>query len=88
MEVLDILRKTEAAFRPNLFHPSNNEIAEDTKNAYLLRWYAPQARRELLLYLSLIQDYSCQDLLKVILSRSARSARLTTHFDLDFPKKP
>jgi hypothetical protein len=24
----------------------------------------------------------------VILSRSARSARLTTHFDLDFPKKP
>ncbi len=26
--------------------------------------------------------------LKVILSRSARSARLTTHFDLDFPKHP
>ena len=27
-------------------------------------------------------------MLKVILSRSARSTRLTTHFDLDFPKKP
>jgi phenylpyruvate tautomerase PptA (4-oxalocrotonate tautomerase family) len=26
--------------------------------------------------------------MKVILSRAARSARLTTHFDLDFPKKP
>jgi hypothetical protein len=26
--------------------------------------------------------------LKIILSRSARSARLTTHYDLDFPKNP
>ena len=29
-----------------------------------------------------------EDVLKVILSRAARSARLTTHFDLDFPKRP
>ena len=29
-----------------------------------------------------------KDLLNVILSRSARSARLTTHYDLDFPKQP
>ena len=27
-------------------------------------------------------------MLRLILSRSARSARLTTHYDLDFPKKP
>jgi hypothetical protein len=27
-------------------------------------------------------------LMKIILSRAARSARLTTHFNLDFPKKP
>jgi hypothetical protein len=36
----------------------------------------------------MIADYTYQDVLKVILSRAARSARLTTHFDLDFPKKP
>jgi hypothetical protein len=44
----------------------------------------------LLAYRRLIDEehYEYADLLRIILSRSARSARLTTHFDLDFPKKP
>jgi len=88
IEILDIMQRTEAAFFPNLFSLGNNAVIGDTENSYLLEWYAPQARRELLYYKSLIQNYHCQDLLKIILSRSARSARLTTHFDLDFPKKP
>ncbi len=56
----------------------------------MLNWYAPQARRELLTYRHYIEvgEYQYKDLLKIILSRSARSARLTTHFDLDFPKEP
>jgi len=57
-------------------------------NAYINDWFAPQARKELLTYRELIKNYQHQDILKVILSRSARSARLTTHFDLDFPKTP
>lgn len=59
-----------------------------TDNEYLDEWFAPQARKELLCYLRLIKDYTYQDVLKIILSRSARSARLVTHYDLDFPKKP
>lgn len=59
-----------------------------TDNQYVNEWFAPQARKELLCYLRLIKDYTYQDLLKVILSRSARSARLVTHYDLDFPKRP
>lgn len=59
-----------------------------TNNEYLNKWFAPQTLKELLCYLRLIKDYTYQDLLKIILSRSARSARLVTHFDLDFPKKP
>lgn len=53
-------------------------------------WFAPQALRELLAYRNLIEEggYEYADLLKIILSRSARFARLTTHFDLDFPKQP
>ena len=33
-------------------------------------------------------DDAAWDVARIILSRSARSARRTTHFDLDFPRKP
>ena len=35
-----------------------------------------------------IDDYEHRDVLRVVLARAARSARLTTHFDLDFPRAP
>jgi len=58
--------------------------------AWLRRWYAPQALGELLAYrraaLRLPPPYD--DVACVVLSRAARSARLTTHFDLDFPREP
>lgn len=59
-----------------------------TKNEYIQNWFAPNTQKELLCYSRLIKDYTYQDLLKVVLSRSARSARLVTHYDLDFPKEP
>jgi len=61
-----------------------------TDSAYLQTWFAPQALFELLTYRDLIDssDYKYKDLLRVILTRASRSARLTTHFDLDFPKQP
>ena len=59
-----------------------------TKNEYINNWFASNTQKELLCYLRLIKDYTYQDLLKIILSRSARSARLVTHYDLDFPKAP
>ena len=88
-EVLDILAKVEDRTRATLFSRQGaDDEFEDTDNEYLLRWFAPQARKELLIYRSLISNYRYQELLEVILSRAARSARLTTHFDLDFPKQP
>ena len=59
-----------------------------TKNEYIQNWFAPNTQKELLCYLRLIKDYAYQDLLKIVLSRSARSARLVTHYDLDFPIAP
>ena len=59
-----------------------------TASSYLRSWFAPSALRELLLFREAIPRYKYRDFLNCILSRSARSARLTTHFDLDFPKKP
>jgi hypothetical protein len=57
-------------------------------SAYVRRWYAPSAARELLGFRGLIDDYEHEDVLRVILARAARSARRTTHFDLDFPREP
>ena len=56
--------------------------------AYARAWFAPQARADLLRFRSLIGDYEHADVLRIVLARAARSARLTTHFDLDFPKAP
>ena len=55
---------------------------------YIGQWFAPQAAAELLAFRSLIDDYEHADVLRIVLARAARSARLTTHFDLDFPKEP
>jgi DNA modification methylase len=93
-EILDILNQVENisgtnAYQPMLWSsPENIEGSRDTSEEYLEKWFAPQALHELLTYRNLIENYENQEILKIILSRSARSARLTTHFDLDFPKKP
>jgi DNA methylase len=59
-----------------------------TRARYLREWYAPQAVSELLAFRDLIPDYRHADVLRVILSRAARSARRAAHFDLEAPKAP
>ncbi|HID71762.1 MAG TPA: hypothetical protein EYP29_03340 [Thermoplasmata archaeon] len=58
------------------------------KSVYLNKWFSERALQEMLFYRSIIEDYKNQDVLKIILSRSARSARLIPHYDLARPKKP
>ena len=55
---------------------------------YVRRWLAPAARDHLLRFRSIADEYEHADVLRVVLARAARSARRTTHFDLDFPKVP
>jgi DNA modification methylase len=57
-------------------------------SSYVEEWFAPQSREELLRFGSLAEDYEHADALRIVLARAARSARLTTHFDLDFPRRP
>ncbi len=59
----------------------------ETSSEYLKYWFSERALQEILFYRGIIKDYENQDILKVILSRSARSARLITHYDLARPKK-
>ena len=84
-EIRSALSELHLIFEPNLF-----DKGEDIEscNEFLCEWFHPEALRALLVYRKLISRFHYQDLMKVILSRSARSARLTAHHNLDFPKKP
>lgn len=79
-EIKDILARVQ--------NISLEQANPNTDSEFLKSWFAPQALNELLAFRDMIPDYEDQEILKVILSRAARSARMTTHFDLDFPKKP
>jgi hypothetical protein len=64
------------------------DAAAEATTGYVRKWFAPQAARELLAFRQLIPQYEHGDVLRVVLARAARSARRTTHFDLDFPRTP
>src|SRR5256714_11478904 len=53
-------------------------------NAYMRRWYSTTAAKQLLAF----RDQARSDVLRVILSRAARSARRAAHFDLEAPSEP
>jgi hypothetical protein len=79
-ELLQAHAETEA------FEPTGRYPAGTT--AYLRAWYAPAAAEELLRFRAAIGAGSSADVLRVVLARAARSARRTTHFDLEFPRAP
>src|SRR3954464_10182200 len=69
-------------------HARIGETTSERPSAYTRRWFAPQAARELLGFRALLAEYEHADVLRVVLTRAARSARRTSHFDLDFPRNP
>jgi len=86
-EVYEILNRLNT-YKSKFSNDQKVNKVFSTKNEYVQKWFAPNTQKELLCYMRLIKDYTYQDLLKIVLSRSARSARLVTHYDLDFPKEP
>ncbi len=58
------------------------------REPYLRRWYAPRAAAELFAFRDLAAEYEHADVLRVVLSRAARSARRAAHFDLEAPREP
>jgi DNA methylase len=74
-----VLEAAEAGTAPAGVPPSD----------YLRAWYHPDALAQLLRHRdALAAAPETADLGRVVLSRAARSARLTTHFELDFPREP
>jgi len=60
----------------------------ETHSEYLKKWFSDRALQEILYYRTIIGDHNNTDILKIILTRSARSARLIPHYDLARPSKP
>jgi hypothetical protein len=92
-----LIRVKTAQYELPLLREELNEVYErigvqPTKprraTTYVRSWYAAQARAELLAFADLIGQYVYSDVLRVVLSRAARSARRTTHFDLEAPRAP
>ena len=90
-EIIDILQKT-ITFSKLLITNQKKLVGDEpnitTESEYLKTWLSERALKEILFYRSLISGYENQDILKIILSRATRSARLITHYDLARPTKP
>ena len=80
-EIHDIVRRALSSQQLAIFEDADSYYPDP----YLTEWFHADALRDLESFRSLIPDYRNQEVLQVILSRAARSARQTTHFDLDFP---
>jgi hypothetical protein len=80
----------ELALRGALEAARRTAPAPGEPTAWLAAWFAPRALAELLAYRSALEhlEPAVREVGAVVLSRSARSARLTTHSDLDFPRAP
>ena len=64
---------------------NNKPITETLDQPFISKWFTPRQQRELGYYLSLIKqqkELAIQDVMKIVLSRTARSCRATTHSDL------
>ena len=88
-EIIDILQKTkEFSQKIQKNQKSLFENWDFKPSEYFKTWYHLKAIKEIYFYRSLIPNYKNQDILKIILSRAARSARQIPHYDLARPKKP
>jgi len=89
-EVKDALKRLESfskfLTKRTLFDIEKIDLTTDSE--YLRKWFSDRALKEILFYKSIIPEYKNQDVIMVILSRSARSARLVPHYDLARPKEP
>ena len=88
-EVKDALKRL-SAFSKTINNKTllEKEKKLTTNSTYLKDWYSDRALKEILFYNSILTEYKNKDVLKIILSRATRSARLITHYDLARPKKP
>lgn len=89
-EVASILAETLAAMPKTTLgnFTAGKQSSLSTSSSYLNTWFHPEALHALLVFKDLIPKHRFQNVLKIILTRSARSSRMIAHYEVDFPKKP
>jgi hypothetical protein len=79
------LEENKEFFEKNGTKDKSGLLNEKEMNSFLNKWFSKRVRQELSYYIKLLKGIENEDLrnvLRVILSRTARSCRSTTHSDL------
>ena len=79
------LNENKEFFDKNGTKDKSGLLNEKEMNPFLNKWFSKRVRQELFYYIKLLKEIKDDDLrniMKVILSRTARSCRATTHSDL------
>jgi hypothetical protein len=85
---LDRLRRDLLSAHANASSFVPGEGLPPDASRYVSAWYAPRAAAELVHFRRIAGSSESAEVLRIVLARAARSARRTTHFDLDFPREP
>lgn len=79
------LKENEEFFENNGTKDKSSLFNEKDMNNFLNKWFSKRVKQELFYYIKLLRDIKDEELrnvLRIILSRTARSCRATTHSDL------
>lgn len=85
------LKENEAFFTKNGAKDKTILLEEKNTKSFLTKWFSKRVKRELSYYLEMIdeeQEEKIRNIMQILLSRTARSCRATTHFDLATLKEP
>ena len=85
------LRENKEFFEKNGTKDKTILLDEKKMNSFLSKWFSKRVRQELFYYLKLIEnekDEKIKNIMRIVLSRTARSCRATTHSDLATLKEP
>lgn len=81
----NFLRDNKEFFEKNGTKDKSSLLDENEMNSFLNKWFSKRVRQELFYCLKLIEkieDEDIKNIMKIILSRTARSCRATKHSDL------
>ncbi|HIH54973.1 TPA: site-specific DNA-methyltransferase [Candidatus Woesearchaeota archaeon] len=84
-------KENEEFFRKNGTKDKTILLDEKRMSIFLAKWFSKRVRQELFYYLKTIEqekDEKIRNMMKIVLSRTARSCRATTHSDLATLKEP